>query len=189
MAGSIAWAIMVVVFATFPMPAEADDASVLQRLNVPGVHAIMRHALAPGTGDPAGFMVGDCSTQRNLDDRGRDQARAIGKALRKAGVTFDRVLTSQWCRCRETAELLGLGTPQEFPALNSFFQDRSTADRQTEEVRAFISSLPEDQRVLLVTHQVNISALTGRGLSSGEVYLIRNHGGSIEIVGEFLLRP
>lgn len=161
-----------------------------QALSRPGTAAIMRHAIAPGTGDPANFRLEDCSTQRNLDERGRDQARAIGAAIRAAGVQIDRVLTSQWCRCRETAELLGLGPVEEMPALNSFFADRSTREAQTRLLRDFLVTLPDDQRVVLVTHQVNITALTGRGVSSGEVFVLRPaRAGQIEVLEEILTRP
>lgn len=146
-------------------------ANGLEALREPGAIAIMRHARAPGTGDPAAFELGDCSTQRNLDAVGRAQARAVGRALRASGVTFDRVLASEWCRARDTADLLDVGEVEPFPPLNSFFADRSTRDAQTEQVRAFLAGLPEDERVMLVTHQVNISALTGRFASSGEVII------------------
>lgn len=168
----------------------ADTPAVPDELSRPGVHAIMRHVIAPGTGDPEGFELDDCSTQRNLDDRGREQARMIGRAFREAGVAFDRILTSQWCRCRETADLLGLGKTEDFPALNSFFQDRSTRSEQTAQLRDFIGSLPDSEKILLVTHQVNITALTGRGIASGEVFLIEvDGGGRVEVIGELLVRP
>ena len=93
-------------------------------LDTPGAFAIMRHALAPGTGDPARFALDDCSTQRNLDDRGRAQARRIGAAFAERGITFGAVLTSQWCRCRDTATLLALGPVKDAPAFNSFFRNR-----------------------------------------------------------------
>ncbi len=161
-----------------------------EALERPGMVAIMRHAIAPGIGDPANFRLGDCSTQRNLDERGRTQARAIGAAVRAAGIAVDRVLTSQWCRSRETAELLGLGPVEEMPALNSFFGDRSTRDAQTQALRAFLADLPEDQRVMLVTHQVNITALTGRGVSSGEVFVLDvAEDGRVEVMEEILIRP
>ncbi len=161
-----------------------------EALGRPGTVAIMRHAIAPGTGDPADFRLGDCSTQRNLDERGRAQARAIGAAIREAGITIDRVLTSQWCRSRETAELLGLGPVEEMPALNSFFGDRSTRDAQTEQLRAFLAELPGDQRVVMVTHQVNITALTGRGVASGEVFVLDvAQDGAVEVLDEILIRP
>ena len=172
------------------LPARADQDTALAVLKQPGVHAIMRHALAPGTGDPAEFDIDDCGTQRNLDENGRNQARAIGKALKHAGIEFDRILTSQWCRCRETAQLLGLGQPEESPALNSFFADRATAKEQTRAVRNIFGSIPEGDRLMLVTHQVNITALTGSGVSSGEVLLVKKtDAGDIDIVSRILARP
>ena len=80
--------------------------------------AIMRHALAPGTGDPVQFKLGDCTTQRNLSDRGRDQSREIGRKLRASGLDRANVYSSEWCRCMQTAELLGLGPVKRLPALN-----------------------------------------------------------------------
>ncbi len=153
----------------------------------PGAIAIMRHALAPGTGDPSNLTIGDCSTQRNLDDRGRDQARAIGAALRERGITFDNVVSSQWCRTRETAELLGLGPVTEAPSLNSFFRDFSTRDQQTAETRDLFSRT--DGRLMLVTHQVNISALTGQSTRSGEVLIIRPTENGTEVLGSVLIQP
>lgn len=144
-----------------------------ERLAAPRTFAIMRHAIAPGTGDPEEFRIGDCATQRNLDGTGRAQARRIGDAVRAAGVEVDRILSSQWCRCLETAELLGLGATEELASLNSFFADRSTEAEQTEGLRAFLGALPDDERVILVTHQVNITALTGVYPASGEVILFR----------------
>lgn len=183
-------AVALLVFTALFAPGRAEDAGMLQLLKQPGVHAIMRHALAPGTGDPQNFKLEECSTQRNLDDRGRAQSGAIGAAIKEAGIVFDQVLTSQWCRCRETARLLGLGTPSDFPALNSFFQDRSTESQQTGEVAAFLSSLPPEKTVLLVTHQVNITGLTGRWVRSGEVFLIKmESNGKAEVIGQFLLQP
>jgi phosphohistidine phosphatase SixA len=151
----------------------------------PGAIAVMRHALAPGTSDPPGFTLGDCATQRNLDQTGREQARAIGRAIRALQVDVDRVLTSEWCRCRETAELLGLGEVEAFPPLNSFFEDRSTRDVQTRQTRDFLAALPDDARIVLVTHQVNITALTGRFASSGETIIIDvAPDGRVEVLGE-----
>jgi phosphohistidine phosphatase SixA len=144
-----------------------------ERLAAPRTFAIMRHAIAPGTGDPEEFRIGDCATQRNLDGTGRAQARCIGDAVRAAGVEVDRILSSKWCRCLETAELLGLGATEELASLNSFFADRSTEAEQTEGLRAFLAALPDDERVILVTHQVNITVLTGVYPISGEVILFR----------------
>ena len=172
------------------IPGAAADGTAWKALQQPGNVAIMRHAIAPGTGDPANFTLGDCSTQRNLDATGRAQAQAIGAAFREHGVGVDRVLTSQWCRSRETAELLDLGPVKAFPPLNSFFRDRSTADAQTRRTRDFLASLPDDERVVLVTHQVNITALTDRFPSSGEVLVIDpGDDGTIETLGSIQIRP
>lgn len=159
-------------------------------LRQPGAIAIMRHALAPGTGDPPNLALADCATQRNLDDRGRAQARAIGQAFRDHGIRVDRVLSSQWCRCRETAELLGLGAVEDLPALNSFFGDYSRRDRQTAAARAFLASLPKDERVVLVTHQVNITALTGAYPASGELFVLQvGDNGDVAVTGRILIAP
>ena len=97
---------------------DSDRAEMIENMLAGGHILMIRHALAPGTGDPANFQIGDCSTQRNLDDRGRDQARAIGDWLRSKGITSARIYSSQWCRCLETAKLLKLGPVAELPALN-----------------------------------------------------------------------
>ena len=169
-------------------PAAADTR--LARLSEPGVVAIMRHALAPGTGDPASFELDDCATQRNLDARGREQAREIGAAVRAAGAVVDRVLTSQWCRCRDTAGLLGLGPVEDLPALNSFFRNPARSDGQTADLRQFLSGLPPEKTVVLVTHQVNITALTGRWPASGEVFLLEiGRDGAVSVVDGILIAP
>ncbi|MEM9604822.1 MAG: histidine phosphatase family protein [Pseudomonadota bacterium] len=153
----------------------------------PGAVAVMRHALAPGTGDPANLSLDECATQRNLDARGRAQARAIGAALRENGVAFDAILSSQWCRTRETAALLGLGPVSDAPALNSFFNDFSTRDTQTSALREIIERARG--RLMLVTHQVNISALTGVGTRSGEVLIVRLTPTGTELLGRVMISP
>ncbi len=176
------WLILVLTFLPGLALANAWDA-----LSEPGAIAIMRHALAPGTGDPANLTIGDCSTQRNLDARGRAQARAIGATMRDLGIRFDVVLSSQWCRTRETAELLELGPVVEAPALNSFFRDFSTRERQTAEARALIAET--GGRLMLVTHQVNIAALSGQSTRSGEVLVIRPTDTGAEVLGKILIQP
>ena len=169
-----------------PGPTAADTR--FARLAQPGIVAIVRHAHAPGTGDSTKLRLDDCTTQRNLDERGREQARAIGAAIRATGVTVDRVLTSQWCRCRDTARLLDLGPVDDFPALNSFFRNPDRADRQTAELRQFLFALPPGESVVLVTHYVNIRALTGRGASSGEVFLLEiGRDDTISVIDEILI--
>lgn len=168
----------------FPSGLLANDWDALDE---PGAIAIMRHALAPGTGDPANFDLRDCSTQRNLDQRGRAQARRIGAAFRERGIAFDSVLTSQWCRTSETAELLNLGPVSEEPALNSFFRRFDRRAAQTEATLEVLQA--REDRLMLVTHQVNISALTGQSTQSGEVLVIRVDGDRVDVLGSINLRP
>ncbi len=168
--------------------ATAVSANDWDAFDQPGAVAIMRHALAPGTGDPARFRLNDCTTQRNLDARGRAQARAIGAAFADRGISFDAVFSSQWCRTRETAELLDMGPVSDWPSLNSFFADFSTRDEQTRQTRELLQQ-NAGQRLMLVSHQVNISALTGRGTRSGEVLVIRLDGDAVQVLGSILIAP
>ena len=155
---------------------DADHAELIARMKVGGHILMIRHALAPGSGDPANFQIGECSTQRNLDDRGREQARAIGKWLRSKGVTTSRIYSSQWCRCLETAELIDMGPVTELPALNSFYELTQNRDPNLKALRKFIAEQRSDGNlVILVTHFVTISAITGEGVSSGEGVLIELH--------------
>jgi phosphohistidine phosphatase SixA len=147
---------------------------------------LMRHALAPGIGDPANFRLKDCTTQRNLSSEGRSQAVRTGKAFRSRKIPVIRVLSSQWCRCLETAKLLNLGTPKAFPTLNSFFDNYKTQRQQTDQLRKYILNNRQTKGVILmVTHQVNITELIGAIPESGaSVVLQVNPQGRIEIVGE-----
>jgi broad specificity phosphatase PhoE len=149
-----------------------DPAAFVATLAAPRTHAMMRHALAPGGGDPPVFRLDDPSTQRRLSDAGREQARTIGAALRAAGARFDLVLSSRWDRCLETAELLGLGPVEAAPALDSFFGARSRGPAQTDALRARLMALPPGATAMLVTHQVNITAYTGVFPRSGEVVAV-----------------
>lgn len=169
--------------------ADVTENEVWQALAGGGHVAMMRHARAPGTGDPAGFRIGDCTTQRNLDPGGRDQARAIGNAFRANGIAAARVFTSQWCRCRETAELLGLGAPKDLFALNSFFGERAKGPVQTEALRDWLRESTADGPLVLVTHQVNITAFTGIYPASGEMVVFRlAPDGTPSVVGTVLVR-
>ncbi len=130
----------------------------------------LRHALAPGNGDPAHFTLADCSTQRNLDTVGRRQSVQLGELFRQRGLIFERVYSSQWCRCRETARLLNIGPVLDLPGLNSFYQEIVPRDATLTALRAAISELPDDGGLtLMVTHYVTISAITGIGVASGEI--------------------
>lgn len=145
---------------------------------------LLRHAIAPGTGDPEDFEVGDCATQRNLSDQGRDQARRIGDRFRAHGTSIAPVFSSQWCRCLETARLLGLGPVTQLPVLNSFFRNGERREPQTQALRQWIAKQDLSSVLVLVTHQVNITALTGVYPQSGELVILRrDRTGSLSVVG------
>ena len=149
----------------------------------PGAVLLMRHATAPGGGDPPGFRLGDCATQRTLSAAGRAEAQAIGARLAAAGIRPAVIGTSQWCRCRDTATLLGLGPVQDWPEINSFFSDRSTGAAQTAATLARLANLPADATALLVTHQVNITALTGIVPRQGEIIITRRTATGLAVTG------
>ncbi len=172
-----------------PLLARASEEAAWEALARPGAIALMRHALAPGTGDPPNFTLGECATQRNLDERGREQARRVGAALRERGVAFDRVFTSEWCRARETAELLGLGAPEPLPAINSFFGERRLGPERTEAALSALRALPEGARVMLVSHQVNVTALSGVFPGSGEIVVGFLGPEGFEAEGTILIAP
>ncbi|MCP3056137.1 histidine phosphatase family protein [Aurantimonas marianensis] len=150
-----------------------------------GTHILMRHAIAPGTGDPADFALGDCVTQRNLSDAGRAQARRIGERLRQNGVPIDTVLSSQWCRSRETAELLGFGAVKAALELNSFFANRDDGAAQTAALKARLVELDAaGRKAALVSHQVNITALTDIYPASGEIVVVSvGANGDVTVAG------
>lgn len=145
---------------------------------------MLRHALAPGTGDPPSFQLTDCATQRNLNDVGRTQAHQIGEAMRELGLSVAHVYSSQWCRCLETSRLLGYGSPNELPALNSFYGRYEQRDERMKSLQEFLAMQAQTgDPIILVTHQVNISALTGRGIGSGGAELFKlGSNGSIDYV-------
>jgi phosphohistidine phosphatase SixA len=148
-----------------------------------GGMVLFRHAIAPGGGDPEGFALNDCRTQRNLDAAGRAQAKRIGAAFRVQKIVVGKVLTSQWCRTRETAELAFPGLPQDEPAFNSFFSDRSREAAQTRAALEILKNWRGAGVMVVVTHQVNIAALTGISPNSGEGLIVRLVAGKLEVTG------
>jgi broad specificity phosphatase PhoE len=137
---------------------------------------LMRHADAPGFGDPPNYQLDQCNTQRNLGELGRKQAKATGDWLSKQGIKQAQVFSSPWCRCIDTALLLDKGNVAIEPALGSFFDNTSQADVQTKNLIALIAK--ERQKnpqspIIMVTHQVNIGAFIGQAVGSGEMILVK----------------
>ena len=142
-----------------------------------GQHVLMmRHADAPGYGDPVGYVLDQCSTQRNLGDYGKKQSKAIGEWLSYQGLQNVQVLSSPWCRCLDTATLLNKGPVKVESALGSFFDDMSLENKQTKELEALIKNALSKQSkrsVILVTHHVNIQAFTGKAVGVGDMVLVK----------------
>jgi broad specificity phosphatase PhoE len=181
------------VLGTGASAAQNLEVDLAARMQNGGAVLLLRHAYAPGTGDPEGFRLDDCTTQRNLNDAGREQARSIGAWLRARGIEQARVYSSEWCRCKETAELLGLGPVTPLPALNSFFERREDRGPILAALEAFLNDQPRNgELILLVTHQVTVTALSGIYPASGEAVLMRLSdvdGGKLEPVGRIDFGP
>jgi len=155
-------------------------------LRQPGHVAFMRHSDAPGFGgygDPPGFKLEDCATQRNLSEEGRAHARRTGEAFRKLGVVFDRVLSSPWCRCKETA-LLAIGREAEvFAPLSNLVGRGEHREAQVKALKAYLAGLDGNTRVLFITHGIVINALTGVSPASGEMVIVKpGSGGEPNVV-------
>lgn len=164
-------------------PARADEADGLL-LSEGGRTVLIRHATAPGTGDPAGFDLADCATQRNLSEEGRAQARRIGERFAEWGVEVDAVLSSRWCRSLETARLaFGADRVEPYPPIDSFFGDRTSEPAQTAAAKARIAGFDGDGVQVMVTHQVNITALTGIVPGQGEAVVVEPDGDGVAVVG------
>ena len=159
-------------------PARADDAALLRELRQGGVAVLMRHAqTTPGVGDPPGWQLADCASQRNLDDSGIAHAQRIGRWFAEHKIRPTRVRNSPWCRTRETARL-AFGTSDDWPALANIFEDRSGADAQAAQVRSFVAALSRKDVVILVSHGSTIRHFVDVSLAMGEAVIVRRAASS-----------
>jgi phosphohistidine phosphatase SixA len=154
----------------------AAQSELANKLN-DGMHILlMRHADAPGYGDPRNYQIGQCATQRNLGDAGRKQAKNTGDWLSKQGIAQAKVYSSPWCRCVDTATLLNKGEVKTETTLGSFFDDMSQAKKQTDELTKFIATerkqFPKTP-IIMVTHHVNIQSYVGEVVNSGDMVLVK----------------
>jgi len=150
----------------------------------PGAIVLFRHATAPGVGDPPGFKPDDCATQRNLDERGRAEARKLGEQFRARKIEVGSVLSSQCCRTRDTARLAFGSQVRDEPVFNSFFRlSPEGREARTAQARALLARWRGPGALVVVTHQVNIQALAGVGAASAEGVVVRPAAdGSLQVV-------
>jgi len=172
-------------------PLAAAESDPWQRLQGGGHVLLIRHAATdPGIGDPPGFRLAACATQRNLSSQGKRDAAAIGAAFRERGIPLGPVLSSRWCRCLDTARL-AFGRVEEAPMLDSIFNDSEAAGRaRTREVLARIASwrqLGTKDNLVLVTHDVNIRALVDESVAQGEIVVLQPLDGRLQVVGRLPL--
>ena len=178
--------LFLIIFISLSSSVKADfNEKLFKELNDGGKLIFIRHAYAPGSGDPNNFNLNDCSTQRNLSEEGRKQAEYIGEFFSDNEINFDKVLSSEWCRCKETAQIAFKNfSTNSF--LNSFYSSKFAInkDKQINDLYDYIKKLKNNKNLVFVTHYVLISEVLNYGPSSGEIVVSDknfNIIGSIEI--------
>ena len=161
--------ILIFVYSLKPVFSELDFKSEINEINANVV--FLRHSIAPGFGDPKNFKIDDCSTQRNLSKTGILQARSIGKFFIENNIEFSEILSSQWCRCKDTINEMNIGNWKTFPGLNSFFQNFSKKQIVLPLLYNKLKNVKNDELILLVTHQVVISEITNVFPPSGGIVI------------------
>jgi len=160
-----------VIFISLASSVKADfNKDLFNQLKEGGKLIFIRHAYAPGSGDPDNFNLNDCSTQRNLSEEGRKQAEYIGEFFRDKKIKIDKVLSSEWCRCKETAKIAFKNfSTNSF--LNSFFSHEysKNKDKQIKSLKAYVEKFKSDKNLIFITHYVLISEVLNYGPSSGEI--------------------
>ncbi len=176
----------IIIFISLNTPIKADlYKNLINQLEDGGKLIFIRHAYAPGNGDPAGFNLNDCFTQRNLSEDGRKQSQRIGEFFDKNKIEIDKVLSSEWCRCKETAKI-AFKNYSTNSFLNSFYSAKfyKNKDKQIIAFNNYIKNFKSKKNLILVTHYVFISEVLNYGPSSGEIVVSDknlNIIGSLEI--------
>jgi len=165
-------------------PGSSADEGLWELMRGGGQVVVMRHAVTtPGVGDPAGFRLDDCATQRNLTDTGRDDARRVGAAFRTRGIPVGRVLSSPWCRCVETAQL-AFGRSETWTPLSNLFDNRAREAEQMRELREIAGRRPSGGNVVLITHGSVVLPLTGIQPAPAELVVLTPDGsGRFRVAG------
>ena len=165
--------IILIIFITLTNGIKADSENqILENLKTGGKLIFIRHAYAPGNGDPDNFNITDCNTQRNLNYKGKEQAKKIGKFFKENEIIIDKILTSEWCRCKETAKLaFGEFSIKSF--LNSFysFKFAKNKTKQMKDLKRYVKISKSKNNLIFVTHYVVISEILDYAPSSGEIVI------------------
>ena len=154
-----------------PINSHADE-NIISFLKEGKKVVFLRHAIAPGNGDPVNFDINDCSTQRNLNNKGIIQSRNIGTFFLTNNIKIDKVLSSEWCRCKDTAKI-AFGKFKTLSALNSFYEAKYAKNKfkQIKDLKKYINNWESDSNLIIVTHYIVISALLNTTTSSGEMVI------------------
>tara|TARA_Y100000816_G_scaffold23637_1_gene15240 strand:- start:1728 stop:2270 length:543 start_codon:yes stop_codon:yes gene_type:complete len=154
-----------------PVNSHADE-NIISFLKEGKKVVFLRHAIAPGNGDPVNFDIKDCSTQRNLNNKGIIQSRNIGTFFLTNNIKIDKVLSSEWCRCKDTAKI-AFGKFKTLSALNSFYEARYAKNKfkQIKDLKKYINNWESDSNLIIVTHYIVISTLLNTTTSSGEMVI------------------
>ena len=173
--------LLIVLLSVFFSNNVVSEENIISELQKGGKIIFIRHALAPGNGDPKNIDLKDCSTQRNLDSRGIEQSKKIGEFFIKNNIPIDIVLSSEWCRCKDTAKY-AFKNFETFNALNSFFDAKfyKNKDKQIKDLKVYISNWNSDKNLVLVTHYVVISEILNLGVTSGELAISKKN---LELIG------
>ena len=163
--------LLIIISLKFSNQALSED-KILESLQEGGKIIFIRHAYAPGGGDPDNFNINDCSTQRNLNDKGINQSKLIGEFFKTKKIKIDKVLSSEWCRCKDTAKF-AFNDFETFDALNSFFSVKFAKNkkRQIKDLKNYIKNWKSNKNLILVTHYVVISSILNIAVSSGEIVI------------------
>ena len=159
---------------------------IIYKLQSGGNIVFIRHAIAPGNGDPENFDIKDCSTQRNLSEEGINQSKKIGAFFKKNNINIDKVLSSEWCRCKDTAKY-AFNYFSTFEGLNSFYDPRfeEYKIKQINDLKRYIKEWESPDNLILITHYVVISEILNKGVSSGEIIITDKNFNNL---GSFLIR-
>ena len=162
-----------IIFSLFISSNSFSETESIKDLQKGGKIVLIRHALAPGGGDPPEFKLDDCTTQRNLDSEGINQSKKIGLFFKNINIKIDKILSSEWCRCKDTARF-AFKNFDTFNALNSFFDEKfkKNKTKQFNNLKDFLKKWDSKKNLILITHYVVILELTNKAVSSGEIVIL-----------------